>query len=366
MNRADGAVRHSRLWEFIAHARQEGGSDVHVAPGEGVALRLRTEVVTLHDYAIDANQVRDFLALALDRRAQARLESIGICDAFYHDTQIGAVRVHASRGRFGPKLAIRLLAHTVPDLESLNLPPVVATFGRLRSGLIVFSGPGGAGKTTALASLVERVNATRRFHIVTLESTVEYHHPWQQSIVSQHEVGRDVATFADGVNGALHADSDILCIGEVRDAETVSAMLQATEAGQLVFASLRAPSGTLHVINRIVGLFSLEEQGRVRARLADALRALVTLRLLPRRDGTGLWPACEILIASDAIRRMLREGTIHQIRGAILSARKDGSQTLERHLSELVGTGVLDLAAARSVSDYPDEIVVDAHANSRT
>jgi len=345
--------------ELLRNARRERASDVHIASRESVALRIQTDIHLLPEHQIDAEEVDGFLRRVLDRRAQARFDSIGIADAAYHDAEIGAIRVHASRGSLGPRLAIRLVSETVPDFESLNLPAAIGSFSDMRSGLVIFSGPCGAGKTTTLASLVDRANATRRLHVVTLDVVIEHRFQCRRSIFSQYEVGRDVATFADGVRGALRADADLLCIGEVRDSETVAVMLQAAEAGQLVFASLQTPSGAVRTLTRLVALFPYEEQDRVRARLAETLGALVALKLVQRRDGVTLWPACEVLVMTDAIKRILRDGALHQIRGAIMSARKNGSQTLESHLSELVAVGTVDLATARAASHYPDEIVLE-------
>jgi twitching motility protein PilT len=349
--------------ELIRYARREGASDLHIAPCESIALRVEMEILRLIERRIEADEADGFLRRVLDRRAQARFDSIGLADAVYHDAESGAIRVHASRGSFGPRLAIRLIRDTVPTFETLNLPPKIASLSELRSGLVIVSGPCGAGKTTAIASLIERVNVTRCLHVLTLDMAIEHRFQCKRSIFSQYEVGRDVSTFADGVRGALRADADVLCIGEIRDSDTVAAMLYAAEAGQVVFASLQTPAGAVRTLTRLVALFPQEEQERVRMRLAETLRALVALKLVPRRDGASLWPACEVLVTTDADKRILREGAIHQLRGAIMSARKNGSQTLESHLSELVATGIVDLATARSASHYPDEIIVEARAH---
>jgi twitching motility protein PilT len=266
------------------------------------------------------------------------------------------VRIHASRGKNGSRLAIRFLARSIPELESLRLPPVIETLASLRSGLVLVVGPTGCGKSTTIASLLDRINASDSKHIITLEDPIEYQHAWLCSVVTQYEIGRDVASFTDGVRGALRADPDVLFIGELRGFETVAACLQAAETGHLVFAALHTPSETSPAINRIIGLFPSNEQERARHRMADALRAIVGLRLIPLIDGSGLRAAVEILMMTDASRRMLRDGATHQLRGAIASSRKEGSQTLEMHLSELLARGDIDAAAARAASCYPDEL----------
>jgi len=185
---------------------------------------------------------------------------------------------------------------------------------------------------------------------------IEYQHRWLRSVVTQYEVGRDVATFADGVRGALRADPDVLFIGELRGVETVTACLQAAETGHVVFAALHTPSETPQAINRIIGLFPSDEQENARVRLADSLRALVGLRLLPLADRSGLRAAAEVMVASEAVRRLIRDGATHQLRSTIASGRKEGMQTLETHLGELVASGDIDLGSARAASLYPEEI----------
>jgi len=345
-----------RILALIASGRERQASDLHIEPGQGAAYRIYTRVERIAGFVPNQDEIRAFLDEAVDRVSRARLDKIGIADAVYADQRVGAIRIHVSRGKHGPRLAIRLLARSIPELETLRLPEVVAGFAELRSGLVIVAGPCGSGKSTTIASLLDRANATAGKHILTFEDPIEYSHAWLGGIVTQYEVGRDVASFADGVRGALRADPDILFVGELRGLDTVTACLQAAETGHLVFAALHTPSETPQAINRLIGLFAAEEQLSARVRLADALRALVGLRLLPRSDGTGLRAAAEIAVVNEAMRRMIRDGATHQLRGAIAASRREGSQTLEAHLSELVSSGDVELAAARAASLYPEEV----------
>ncbi len=344
------------IFDAIVAARRRQASDVHVEPGEGIAMRIFTSVERLPRSAVGQGAIEAFLEITFDRLAKVRLEKIGMSDATYDHLRAGAIRIHASRGRTGPRLAIRLLARSIPDLESLRLPEVVYRFTEWRSGLVLVCGPTGSGKSTTIASILDRINTTSAQHIVTFEDPVEYVHRWSRSIITQYEVGRDVASFAEGVRGSLRADPDVLFIGELRTVETVAACLQAAESGHLVFAALHTPPETPQAVNRLIGLFPSEEQDRARARLSEALRAAVGLRLLPLIDGSGLRAATEILIGTDAVRRLIRDGSIHQLRSTIASSRKDGMQTLESHLTELVEQGEIDVVAARAASHYPDDI----------
>lgn len=344
------------IFALLERGRERNASDLHIEPGQGAAYRIFTHVERIAGVCVDPADVEAFLDATIDRISRARLEKIGIADAVYADVRVGSVRIHASRGRTGPRLAIRLLARAIPDLNDLQLPESVKGLCDLRSGLAIVAGPTGCGKSTTIAAILDRLNATTPKHIIIFEDPVEHHHRWLRSVVTSYEVGRDISTFAEGVRAALRADPDILFIGELRGSDTVSAALQAAETGHLVFAALHIPTETSHAINRIVGLFSSDEQEHARYRLADVLRAVVGLRLIPKRDGSGLRAAAEIMIVNDAIRRLIRDGATHQLRTTIASSRKDGSQTLESHLSELVESGDIDLVAARAAALYPGEV----------
>jgi twitching motility protein PilT len=352
----DEPMRGEPIFALLELARSRQASDLHVEPGQGAALRVFTNVERIAGAEPHADDVTAFLEATVDRVSRSRLDKLGIADAVYADERVGAVRIHASRGKHGPRLAIRLLARAIPPLETLGLPDIVESFTTVRSGLILVAGPTGSGKSTTVASILDRINATTSRHIVTFEDPIEYTHRWLRSVVTQYEIGRDVGTYADGVRGALRADPNVLFIGELRGIETVTACLQAAESGHLVFAALHTPSEAAHAVNRIIGLFPAEEQDNARVRLADALRACIGLRLLPLRDGSGLRPAAEILIVQDAVRRLIREGATHQLRSTIASSRRDGMQTLESHLAELVASGDVAPAEARAASLYPDEI----------
>lgn len=356
MTAEEGAKPAGPLFELLRIGRQRQASDLHVEPGQGAAYRIFTRIERAPETPISALDIDAFIEWTLDKRSQARLAKVGMADGVFADRQIGSLRIHASRGKSGTRLAIRFLARSIPDLQSLQLPPVIETVTTFRSGLILVIGPAGSGKTTTISSLLDRINATDAKHIITLEDPIEYTHSWLASVVTQYEVGRDVASFAEGVRGALRADPDVLFIGELRCYETVGACLQAAETGHLVFAALHTPSETSLAVNRIVGLFPSEEQGRARARLADALRAIVALRLIPLRDGGGLRAAVEVLVMTDASRRIVRDGTTHQLRSAIVASRREGSQTLEMHISELLARGEVDAAAAFAAAAYPDEL----------
>jgi twitching motility protein PilT len=349
----------------LERARELRASDVHLDPIEGVAVRIFSRIERLAGAKIDAAGTESFVTEAFDSLARARLDKLGTADSTYVDPQIGGVRIHASRSRGGVRLALRLLPIELPALHSLMLPKAVAVLGDSRSGFVVVAAPSGNGKTTTVIALLARLCEKSAHHIVTIERLTEHPMRWQTSIVTQYEVGRDVATFADGVRGAMRADPDVIFVGELADADTLEASLEAAEAGHLVFSTLAAPPETPQVLGRLVALFSTDDQERARSRIADALRGIVGLRLVPVREGSSSRAAAEILLVNETVRRIIREGAFHQTRSQLSRHARDGMRTLELSLSDLVAEGAIDLAAARAVSQYPDEISLPSQAALR-
>ena len=307
--------------------------------------------------SVPASEVDAFLEASLDRTSRARFESTGWVDVTCEGVATGALRVHASRGRRGPRLAIRLLATSIPDLRELGLPPAIAGLLESRDGLVLISGPTRSGKSLTIASLLERINQSRALHAVVLESNSEHRFRWQSSMISQYEIGRDVSTFAAGIEGGLRSDPDVLVIAEMRGRDVVTAALQAAEDGHLVIGAVRCPTGTALAVQRIVALYESHEQEPIRHRLAEVLRGVVALRLLPALRRRGQRAAAEVMIVTDAVRRLIREGALHQARSLLGTSARDGSLTLERHLNELVASGEISVEHARAAAQYPNEIV---------
>ena len=345
-----------RAADVLRAARARNASDVHLGAGERPALRVDGRLVAVDGASFDEAGVRAFLATVLDAGALARLDARGYADAAAPRAADGApYRVHAYRAAGGVRAAIRLLAPGVPAFETLGLPASVAALGQRATGLVLFTGPTGSGKTTALAALVDRVNRRAERVIVTIEEPIEYVHAPLRSVIAQCEVGHDVDDHAEALRGALRADPDIIVVGEMRDRETIAAALTAAETGHLVLATLHT-SDAAQTVDRIVDAFTAEAQPQVRAQLAAVLGGVVSLRLVPRREGAGRCAAAEVLIATDAVRALIRDGKTHQLRNVIVTGRAAGMQTLEAHLSELVVRGDLAPADARAAAMRPDDV----------
>ena len=300
--------------------------------------------------------MRAFLTRSLSAEHCARLDTCGTADGASSRSADGApYRVHAYRHAGGVRVAIRLLAQRVPTLDELGLPTVPESFAQRPAGLVLFTGPTGSGKTTALAALVDRINRGSARNVVTVEDPVEYVHVAARSLVTHCEIGRDVSDYAEAVRGFLRADPDVILVGEMRDRATIAAALTAAETGHLVFATLHTNDAT-QTVDRIVDAFPADAHAQVRSQLASVLVAIVALRLVPRRGGTGRRAAAEIMVGTDAVRALIREGKTHQLRNTIVTGRAAGMQTLEGHLSELVTRGEVALADAQAVTARPNEV----------
>jgi twitching motility protein PilT len=343
-----------RLSEVLRVARLRGASDVHLCAGTYPVFRVDGVLEAEPTLVPSEEELAALASSMLSSRAMAALAEKGDATVT-HRPEAGAIRVHAYRTARGTCLAIRLLAPAVPSLESLHLPPVVATFADKPHGLVIFAGPTGSGKSTSLAAVVDRINRTQARHVITIEDPIEYEHNPDRCLIDQRELGRDVQTFAEAIYGALRSDPDVILIGEMRDALTMHAALTAAETGHLVLTTLHTGDAA-QTVDRIVGVFEGGAQEQIRLQLAQTLVGVVCTRLLPRASGQGRRSAAEVLIANDAVRNIIRDGKTHQIRNVISTSRQIGMQTLEAHLCDLIARREITLDAARLVTERPSEL----------
>jgi twitching motility protein PilT len=343
-----------RLGEMVALARARGASDVHITPGSPPAARVNGIIERLPSAALTATDVDGLICDAFSDEDRRVLGVGGDVSAGLARPQLGRLRAHAYRTRAGACLAIRLLPESVPSLESLGLPHAVGELASARHGLILFAGPTGSGKTTSLAAFVDRINERFARNVITVEDPIEYRIDPKRSLIRQRQIGFDVGSYEDAIRGALRADPDVIVIGEMRDAPTMRAALVAAETGHLVVSSVHT-SGAVQTISRIVDAFLPEYQSAIRTQLAHCLVAIASQRLVPRLGG-GRRCAAELLVADDAVRSVVREGKLHQLRNLIATSRDVGMTTFEDHLATLVGSGEVAIADALRFADRPDEI----------
>jgi twitching motility protein PilT len=334
-------------------------SDLHIEGNEPPWHRVDGSMRRMDLPVTEPESVRAFCEAYLSKRECERLSSeLGSADGAIQHPGFGAIRIHAFRGENGLALSLRLLREGVPDLDTLGLPAIVDAFADFPTGLVLFTGPTGSGKSTALAGLINEINRKYERHIVTVEDPIEYRHRSKKSLIRQREIGRDVSGYAESLRGVLRADPDVILIGELRDPDVMSACLTASETGHLVFSTLHT-SEAAETVARIVGVFDGGRQEQARMQLAQSLQAIVSMRLIPDAGGHGRRPACEVLLNTSAIRSQLSspEKTI-QIRNTIETSRKDGMQTLEMDLSRMVNERLITYDAAIAASDYPEQIRV--------
>jgi twitching motility protein PilT len=250
---------------------------------------------------------------------------------------------------------LRVVPNRVRPLEELGAPSACQTLLQKPYGLVLVVGPTGSGKSTTLAAMIDRINATRPVHILTIEDPVEFLHKHKLAMINQREVGTDVTTFEDGLRSALREDPDVILVGEMRDLDSIAITLTLAETGHLVFGTLHT-NDAAQALDRIVDVFPADKRDQIQIQLAAALQGVISQRLLPAVGG-GRVAAYEVLLANDAVRNLMREGKSRQIRNVMLSGQQEGMQTLEMDLARLVGSGVLAYETAAEVSAYPKEIM---------
>jgi twitching motility protein PilT len=341
LNRSTTATKtgeNASIDRLLSLAVQRGASDIILAAGSAVALRVKGSLSPAAGKPLSAEELRALLLPLLTARQAEELETNKSLDFCFVRGSIGRFRANFHHQRGTLAASIRLLPAQIPTLESLHLPAALAQLSERRQGLVLLTGPTGCGKTSTLAALLDLVNARRRDHIITIEDPVEYQHTNRNSIVEQIEVGHDTPSFAHAVRAVLRQDPDVILVGEMRDSETMAAALTAAETGHLVLSSIHT-NDTSQTISRILDIFPAGHQSQIRQQLSLALLAIVTQQLVPAADSANRYPAVEILMATNAIRNLIRTGQDHQIRSHISTGRSEGMMTMEQSLAELVGSG---------------------------
>ena len=344
-----------RLTEYLRRAVELGGSDLFLIPGAPVTVKARGKMSPLSEGRMEPETVEALIreAYAAAKRETRALREEGDDDFSFAIHDLSRVRCSVYRQRGTYAATCRIVAFGLPDPKALHIPETVLRLAQRRDGLILVTGPAGSGKSTTLACLIDRINATRSGHIVTIEDPIEYLHPHRMSLVSQREVPGDSPTFARALRAALRQDPDVIMLGEMRDAETVHAAITAAETGQLVLSSLHTV-GAVKSIDRIVDAFPAAQQQQIRAQLSMALCAVVSQRLVPTLQG-GLVPAFEVMTATPAVRTMIRDGRTYQI-DTVMSAAGQDTLRLDDELVRLYEAGVIDKQTAELYAIAPEGI----------
>jgi twitching motility protein PilT len=343
--------------EPLLHATvTRGASDLHLSAGSPPMIRLHGELVALDHPPLARADSRALCYGGLTEVQRRRFEAERELDFAVMIPGVGRFRgnLYLARGSVGG--AFRAIPAEPPALATLGLPPVVASLARLPRGLVLLTGATGSGKSTTLAALVDLVNRDRRDHIVSLEDPIEFIHEPRGCLVTQREVSSDTAGFGAALKHVLRQDPDVVLVGEMRDRETIEAALTVAETGHLVFSTLHTGSA-VQTLTRIVDAFPPHQHGQIRAQLSLVLQAVVSQQLVRRRDGSGRALAVEVLLATPAVRNLLRDEKVHQIYSQMqVGHAETGMQTMTRALAALVEHRVISADEAIVRATEPDEV----------
>lgn len=343
------------MTDFMNLVFQRDASDLHLVVGAPPSLRLDGSLVPIENQPILTPDVSQALVYSiLSERQRELLTANKEIDFSFQFGDVGRFRVNAHYQRDSLAAALRLIPTKIRSLEELRVPPIVRQFAELRQGFVLVTGPTGHGKSSTLAALVEMINQNRSEHIITIEDPIEFLYTSKQSVVTQRELHADTHSWQVALRSVLREDPDVVLVGEMRDYETISAALTIAETGHLVFATLHTNSAA-QTIDRIIDVFPEHQQAQVRMQLSNTLEAVVAQRLIPAANG-GRLPANEILLATPAVRNIIREGKTHQIDNIIQTSGELGMMTLETSLAKWVNSGELDLAKAQEYSFRPEEL----------
>jgi twitching motility protein PilT len=345
----DGLLQ--QLWE-------RKGTDLHFSVGAPVLMRVDGNLERAGDHVLRPEDTVALVGSLLSQEQRDHLEAHLELDFSFSWRDVARIRGNAFFQQGTLAMALRVIPSDIPKMADLGLPAVVEQLVSAPQGFVLVTGPTGAGKSTTLAAMIDHVNERRACHIITIEDPLEYLHVHKRSAVNQREVGVDTESFARALRSVLREDPDVLLVGEMRDLESIQIALTIAETGHLVFATLHT-NDTAQALDRMIDVFPPHQQDQIRVQLANSLSGIMYQRLIPR-DGGGLTASFEVLLATPAVRNLVREGKTHQLRNVISTSQSEGMQTMETALNELVANGVISYETALAYSLYPKELVKPA------
>lgn len=334
---------------ILRHAVQLHASDLHLTVGVPPVLRINGDLIQIDDEILTVTLLELIINQITTKEQREKLNNEKSIDHAYTIPELGRFRINVFFQKEVPAIAIRVHTNVIRSLEELKMEDAIKQLALSQRGLVLVTGPAGSGKTTTLAAMIHHINTNKKSHIITLEDPIEFLHQHRHCIINQREIGIDTNSFYDGVREAVRQNPDVILIGEMRDAETISAALTAAETGHLVL-------GTLHSINaaktadRIIDSFPPYQQQQIRAQLALTLRGIVAQQLIPLQNAKGRIAATEILISTPAIQTLIREGKNHQINNVIETGSTYGMQTMDRALINLYNRQLISFEQAEKFS----------------
>lgn len=342
-----------RLIRILEAARSADASDVHITVAVPPMMRVNNELMPVpgEDKMLPADTQKLLFSILDDTHMDALLEN-GEVDFSFGLQAIGRFRVNVYRQRGSYAAAVRIMSTSIPEPEALGLPASVIHLYTKQSGLVLVAGPTGSGKSTTLASIIQKINENRSCHIITLEDPIEYLYRHNKSLVDQREIGLDSRSFAAALRAALREDPDVILVGEMRDLETISTAITAAETGHLVFSTLHT-FGAATTINRIVDVFPQGQKEQIRTQLSMVLESVISQRLIPRADGSGRVAVFEVMHCNTAIRALIRDDKTFQIPGQIQTGRQQGMITMDQALLEAAQKGIITSKDAVAYASDP-------------
>lgn len=326
------------LAELLELTVKEGASDLHLTVGISPIIKVNGKLVRL-EHEILRPEDTEAYAREILQDAYEKYDAIGEYDTSYSIHGKGRFRVNIYKQRNSTALAIRVISLDMPTLDSLGYPETLKDICNLKRGLVLVTGPTGSGKSTTLAALINEINSNRESHIITIEDPIEFLHKHNKSIVNQREIGKDTLSYERALKAALREDPDVILIGEMRDLETISTAITAAETGHLVFSTLHT-IGAANTIDRIVDVFPPHQQEQIKIQLASVLQTIISQQLVETVDGDRT-AALEIMVATPAIKNLIREGKTHQIESSIQTGSKYGMRTMDMELANLYREGII-------------------------
>jgi twitching motility protein PilT len=344
-----------RIDQLLAALWEVKGTDLMLTVGLPPMLRVDGTLMPVPGQpALSIDDTESLLAEVLSPEQSAVWSTQHEYDFSFSWREHARIRGNAFTQRGLTAVALRMIPRSVPTVDELGLPPALRELSMRHQGLILMTGPTGSGKSTTLASLIDLINSSRGCHIITVEDPIEYVHDHKMAAVNQREVGTDTASFHNALRSVLREDPDVLLVGEMRDLESIQFALTVAETGHLVFATLHT-NDTAQSLGRMIDVFPAEQQAQIRVQLAAALSCVVYQRLIPKIGG-GMTAAYEVLVATPAVRNLIKEGKTHQLRNSLVTGAQDGMITLEQSLSQLIQDGIVAEDEARARSLYPKDI----------
>ena len=355
MNGAEQGLQ-VNLHQLLRAMIEKGASDMHITTGSPPLLRIDGAIVPLKLQPLSPIETKQLCYSVLTEEQKIQFEKNKELDLSFGVKSLSRFRANIFMQRGAVSGAFRSIPFKILSFDELGLPPIVAELASKPRGLILVTGPTGSGKSTTLASIIDKINSETRQHIMTVEDPIEYLHPHKRSIVNQREIGSDTGTFKQALKYVLRQDPDVVLVGEMRDLETIEAALTIAETGHLVFATLHTNSA-IQSINRVIDVFPPHQQSQVRAQLSFVLEGVISQLLLPRAGAPGRCLAMEVMVPNAAIRNLIREDKVHQIYTQMqVGQQKHGMQTLNQSLYSLYARRMITLEEAMGRSNDIEEL----------